>query len=91
MNINKKSINKFVILVILMMVVPEAIGHILFEKAHPAGSSVEAAIALTTHLRDSNNRVGICHLAILNDPQESHISRAAGLEGKYANYTCSPT
>ncbi len=85
---NKKSINKIAIIVILMIVVPEAIGHILFERSHPASTSVDAAISLTRHLHYTNHRVGVCHLAIQNDSQDSNISRAVGLEGKFGNYTC---
>lgn len=86
--LNKKTINKFAILVILMIVVPEAIGHTLFEKSHPADSSVVADVSLTNGLHDDTGKTGVCHLYIQSDSSGSDIERAAGLEGKYGNYTC---
>ena len=85
---NKKSINKFAILVILMIAVPEAVGHTLFEKSHPSDSSVNAAIAFTSNLRDSSDKNGICHLMLENDQSDAGIARAAGLEGKYGDFSC---
>jgi hypothetical protein len=86
--LNKKRINKFALLVILMIVVPEAIGHTLFEKSHPAAYSVTADVSLTNSLHDNTGKSGICHLYIQSDPSGSNIARAAGLEGKYGIYTC---
>ncbi|MDR3782930.1 MAG: hypothetical protein P4K92_06465 [Candidatus Nitrosotalea sp.] len=85
---NWKSVNKFAILVILMVAVPEIAGHTLFEKSHPQDSSVLAAVSLASNLRDNTEKTGICHLAIQDDQSGSHISRVAGLESKYGNFTC---
>ena len=71
-----------------MVAVPEIIGHTLFEKSHPQDSSVLAAVSLANNLRDNNEKTGICHLTIQDDQSESHISRVAGLESKYGNFTC---
>ncbi|MDE1872817.1 MAG: hypothetical protein KGH99_04985 [Thaumarchaeota archaeon] len=86
--LNKKTINKFAILVILMIVVPEAVGHTLFEKSHSADSSVAADVSMTNNLHDNAGKIGICHLYIQSDSSGYNIARAAGLEGKYGNYTC---
>ena len=85
---NKRSINKFAILVILMIVVPEAVGHTLFERAHSPDSSVNAAIAFTDNLRDHSDKSGVCHLAIVSDQSGSNIARATGLQGKYGDLSC---
>lgn len=85
---NKKSINKFAILVILMIAVPEAVGHTLFEKSHSPDSSVNAAIAFASNLRDSSDQNGICHITLENDQSDAGIARATGLEGKYGNFSC---
>lgn len=85
---NRKSINKFAILVILMIAVPEAVGHTLFERAHSPDSSVNAAIAFTENLRDNSDKNGVCHLALENDQSGTGIARAAGLEGKYGDLSC---
>lgn len=84
----KEMINKFAIMIVLMIVIPEVAGHVLFERAHPSDSSVRAAVLLTSNLRDGTGATGICHLAIQNDPYDSHITRVAGLEGKFGNFTC---
>ena len=85
---NRKSINKFAILVILMIAVPEAVGHTLFEKSHSPDSSINAAIAFTSNLRDNSDKNGICHITLENDQSDAGIARAAGLEGKYGNLSC---
>ena len=71
-----------------MIVVPEAVGHSFFERAHPIDSSVNAAILFTNNLKDNHDRTGICHLTIENDPSGSNIARAAGLDGKYGQLSC---
>lgn len=71
-----------------MIVVPEAVGHTLFEKSHSADSSVAADVSMTNGLHDNTGKSGICHLYIQNDSSGYNIARAAGLEGKYGNYTC---
>jgi hypothetical protein len=83
-----KSFNKFAILVILMIAVPEIAGHALFERSHPHDSSVLAAVAFAGNLRDNTEKPGICHLAIQDDQLGSHVARVAGLESKYGNFTC---
>ena len=85
---NWKSVNKFAILVILMVAVPEIAGHTLFEKSHPQDSSVLAAVSFANNLRDNAEKTGICHLAIQDDQSGSHVARVAGLESKYGNFTC---
>lgn len=85
---NKKSINKFAILVILMIAVPEAVGHTLFEKFHSPDSSVNAVIAFASSLRDNSDKNGICHITLENDQSDAGIARATGLEGKYGNFSC---
>lgn len=85
---NKPTINKFAILVILMIAVPEAVGHSLFEQAHPPDSSVNAAIAFTDNLRDNSDKNGVCHLTLGNDQSDANIARAAGLQGKYGDLSC---
>jgi hypothetical protein len=85
---NKKSINKFAILVIVMILAPEIAGHLLFEKSYPASSSVNAAVLFTHNLLGNAGKSGICHLEIISDPPGANITRAAGLEGKYGDFTC---
>lgn len=85
---NKKTINKFAIIIILMIAVPEIAGHALFDKPHSTDSSVVSAVALTSRLHDEHNQSGICNLAIQSDSSDSHVSRVAGLENKFGNYTC---
>ena len=86
-SLNKKSINKFAILVILMILIPEITGQLLFEKSHPASSSVNAAVSFTHHLQ-SAGKSGVCNLSIKSDPSGAEITRASGLEGKYGDFTC---
>jgi hypothetical protein len=85
---NKQSINKFAILVILMIAVSEAVGHTLFERGHSPDSSVNAAIAFTDNLRDNSDKNGVCHLSLENDQSGANIARAAGLQGKYGDLSC---
>jgi hypothetical protein len=87
--IKKGSINKFAILVILMIVIPEIIGHSLFDKPHPVSSSANAAISLTDKLNKATTDSPVCHLSLENDPSGANITRAAGLAGQYGNYSCS--
>jgi len=86
----KKSINMFAICIVLLIAVPETIGHSFFDKPHPTSSSVNAAVSLTDKLNKDYPETNFgCHLTIQNDPSSSsNISRAAGLEGKYGEYTC---
>ncbi|MDE1763812.1 MAG: hypothetical protein KGH88_06175 [Thaumarchaeota archaeon] len=82
-----KTINTFAVLVILMIVVPEAVGHSLFDKTHPANASVIADASLTEKI--SKNSDGLnCSLALEKDPLHANITRAAGLEDKYGSYSC---
>ena len=83
-----KTINAFAIMVILLIAVPEAIGHSLFDKTHPASSSVNAAISLTDKISKDPKHNLNCNLALKDDPSGSNIARAAGLEGKYGAYSC---
>ena len=84
----KKSINMFAIIIVLLIVVPETVGHSFFDKPHPTSSSVSAAVSLTDKLNKGYPDADFgCRLTIQND-SSSDISRAAGLEGKYGKYTC---
>lgn len=71
-----------------MIVVPEAVGHTLFDRAHSSDSSVLAAIAFTSNLRDVSDKNGVCHLKLENDQSGANIARATGLEGKYGDLSC---
>lgn len=71
-----------------MISIPEIAGHALFDKPHSTDSSVVSAVALTSRLHDEYNQSGICNLAIQSDSSDSHVSRVAGLENKFGNYTC---
>ena len=83
-----KTINTFAILVILLIAVPEVVGHSLFDKPHPASSSVTSAISLTDKI-NKDPKYGLnCNLDLQNDPSGADIARAAGLEGKYGSYSC---
>ncbi|MBI3641382.1 MAG: hypothetical protein HY222_03200 [Thaumarchaeota archaeon] len=90
MDLKKKSINKFAILIILMILVPEIIGHAYFEtQKHPKNSSVVAAISLTSKMHSIQLTKNIsCQLVIQNDTSASHVTRANGLTGQFGNYTC---
>ncbi|MGI0046726.1 MAG: hypothetical protein ACREBB_06010 [Nitrosotalea sp.] len=85
----KKTINKFAVLVVLMILVPELAGHFFFDKPHSASSSVNTAVALTNKMDKGYPITNFgCHLTLQNDPSSSNISRAVGLEGKYGRYSC---
>lgn len=90
LDLNKKSINKFAILIILMILVPEIIGHAYFDtQKHPKNSSVVAALSLTSKMHSTQPAKNIsCQLVIQNDTSESHVTRANGLTGQFGNYTC---
>ena len=84
----KKTINLFAIGIILLVAVPEIVGHSLFEKSHPANSSVVAAMALANKIGTSKHLGPSCQLVIQDDPSGANIARVAGLYGKYGNFTC---
>jgi hypothetical protein len=86
----RKSINIFAVIIVLLIVIPEIIGHSFFDKPHPTNSSVNAAVSLTEKLNKGYPETNFgCRLTIQNDPlSSSDITRAAGLEGKYGKYTC---
>ena len=73
-----------------MIAVPEIIGHLYFDnQKHLASSSIDAALSLTgkqhsMYVNDSSN----CHLVLRNDTSATNVSRAVGLQGQYAVYTC---
>jgi hypothetical protein len=71
-----------------MIAVPEIVGHTLFDRPHPASSSVNAAVSLTDKISKDPKYNLNCNLALENDPSGSDIARAAGLEGKYGTYSC---
>lgn len=83
-----KAINVFAILVVLLIVVPEVVGHSLFDKTHPASSSINAAISLTEKISKDPKYNLNCNLMLENDPSGANITRATGLEGKYGSYSC---
>lgn len=84
----KKTINIFAIVIVLLIIIPEVVGHTFFDKAHPENSSVVAAVALANKFGESKHSGPICHLTIQNDSSEAEIARAAGLQGQYGNFTC---
>ncbi len=85
----KKTINIFAIVLVLLVVVPEVIGHTFFDKAHPENSSVVAALALANKFEVSKHPTSpSCKLTIQNDTSDAEIARAAGLQGQYGNFTC---
>lgn len=85
----KRSINKFAILIVALILVPELVGHSLFDKPHDSTSSVNAAISLTNKLDKGYTASGFgCHLEMQKDPSTSNITRAAGLDGEYGKYAC---
>jgi hypothetical protein len=85
----KKTINLFAIVIVLLIVIPEVIGHTFFDKAHPENSSVVAALALANKIGVSKHSSPTCQLTIQNDTSEAQVARAAGLQGQYGNFTCS--
>lgn len=83
------SVNVFAIIIILLIAVPEIVGHTLFDKPHSPNSSANAAIALTNKLNKGYDIQDFnCNLVLQNDPSGSNITRAVGMEGKYASYNC---
>ncbi len=85
----KRTINKFAVLIVLLILVPEIVGHSLFDKPHPASSSVNAAVALTNKLdKGYPERNFGCHLIIQNDSSSTNVTRASGMQGKYVGYDC---
>ncbi len=85
----KKTINKFAVLVVLLILVPELVGHYFFDKPHSTSSSINAAVTLTNKIDKGYPIADFgCHLTLQDDPSSSNISRAAGLEGKYGKYSC---
>ena len=85
----KRTINKFAVAIVLLILVPEIVGHTFFDKPHPANSSVNVAVSLTNKMNKGYPIANFgCHLAIQEDPSSANITRAAGLEGKYAKYDC---
>ncbi|MDE1765039.1 MAG: hypothetical protein KGI27_02070 [Thaumarchaeota archaeon] len=85
----KKRINKFAVLVLLVILVPELVGHVLFDKPHPTSSSINAAISLTNKMDNGYHIANFgCRLAVHDDPTSSNITRAAGLDGEYGTYDC---
>ena len=85
---SKKTINIFAIVIVLLIVIPEIVGHTFFDKAHPENSSVVAAVALANKIGVSKHSSPTCHLTIQNDSSDAEIARAAGLQGQYGNFTC---
>jgi hypothetical protein len=85
----KKTINIFAIALVLLVAVPEIIGHTLFDKAHPANSSVVAARDLANKFEVNKHPTSpTCHLTIQNDTSAALVARAVGLQGQYGNFTC---
>lgn len=88
----KRTINKFAILIVALILVPELVGHSLFDKPHPTTSSVDAAVSLTNKLDKGYTSSDFgCQLELKKDPSSSNITRAAGLDGEYAKYACRDT
>lgn len=85
---NGRKINTFAVMVILLIAVPEIVGHSLFDKAHPTNSSINTAISLTDKINNDPKHDLSCTLALNDDPSDAKIARAAGLEGKYGSYSC---
>jgi hypothetical protein len=83
-----KSINTFALIIILMIAVPEIVGHSLFDKPHQASSSVTAAITLADKISKDPKTNLNCNLVLEDDPSGSRITRASGIEGKYGDYSC---
>ncbi len=84
----KKTINLFAIVIVLLVAVPEIVGHTFFDKSHPENSSVVAAVALANKIGVSKHSSPSCHLTIQNDSSEAQVARAVGLQGQYGNFTC---
>lgn len=80
----------FAILVVLMIAVPEIVAHFYFDaQRHPVTSSIDTALSLT----DKQHSIYVngdtrCHLVLKNDTTATNVSRAAGIQGQYAVYSC---
>ena len=85
---SKKTINLFAVGIILLVAIPEIVGHSLFEKPHPENSSVVAALNLANKFGVSKHPGPSCQLTIHDDPSGTKIARVAGLHGQYGNFTC---
>lgn len=85
----KSRINKFAVLILILVLVPELVGHTLFDRPHPTSSSVNAAVALTNKLDKGYpaNDFG-CRLVMQNDNSTTNVTRVVGMEGKYGSYDC---
>lgn len=84
----KKTINLFAIGIILLVAIPEIVGHSLFEKPHPENSSVVAAMTLASKIETNKHSGPSCQLKIQEDPSGANVARVAGLYGQYGNFTC---
>jgi hypothetical protein len=84
----KKTINLFAIGIILLIAVPEIIGHSLFDKTHPENSSVVAAMKFASKVGTGKHFGPTCDLTIHADPSGAKIARVAGMHGEYGNFTC---
>lgn len=81
----------FAVLVISMIAVPELVGHFYFDtQRHPETSSVDTALSLTNKQHSMYvNDYARCRLVIKNDTTATNVSRADGIQGQYAVYSCS--
>ena len=73
-----------------MIAVPELVAHFYFDtQKHSPTSSVDAALSLTDkqHNMYVNSNMQ-CHLVLKNDTTAVNVSRAAGIQGQYAVYSC---
>lgn len=86
----KNRINMFAVLVVLMIAVPELVAHFYFDtQKHSPTSSVDAALSLTNKQHDMYvNGDMRCHLVLKNDTTAVNVSRASGIQGQYAVYSC---
>ncbi len=80
----------FAILVVLIIAVPEIVAHFYFDtQRHPVTSSVDTAQSLTSKQHGMFvNDTTKCHLVLKNDTTATNVSRAAGIQGQYAYYSC---
>jgi hypothetical protein len=86
----KKRINMFAILVVSMIVIPELVAHFYFDtQRHSPTSSIDTALSLTNKQHNMYvNGDMRCHLVLKNDTTAVNVSRAAGIQGQYAVYSC---
>lgn len=69
---------------------PEVVAHFYFDtQKHPVTSSVDTALSLTgrQHSMYTNDSTR-CHLVLENDTSSTNVTRAAGIQGQYAVYSC---